>query len=191
MRTEIPREWTASAATKRLSWSWTMKRRRTRAAMPETTARKAFTFGGCRLTHVVTAWIDVLWGLMGSLIPIPIPILPTQTHTTNVGLEQTKQDPNAKMQIDFFFLFSLQKFQFNSNTNRLVNRIIFFFFYDKQTPIGALNPKDIILKINITIKSSIISINLLDIISIMNINFIFFNFYLLKYIFIILIWSYN
>ena len=114
MRTEIPREWTASAATKRLSWSWTMKRRSTRAAMPETTARKAFTFGGCRLTHVVTAWIDVLWGLMGSLIDSQCYSYSSQhklTHTTKPTLDwnkQTKQEePNAKMQIDFFFLFSL------------------------------------------------------------------------------------
>ena len=53
-------ECTASAATKRLSWSWTMNRSRTRAAMPETTAKKALTFGGCRRTHVETAWIGLL-----------------------------------------------------------------------------------------------------------------------------------
>lgn len=60
MRTEIPMAWTASAATKRLSWSWTTKRKKTRAAIPETTARKALILGGCRRTHVATAWIGLL-----------------------------------------------------------------------------------------------------------------------------------
>ena len=64
MSTEIPMECTASAATKRLSWSCTMNRRRTSAAMPETTAKKAFTFGGCRRTHVETAWIGVFCALI-------------------------------------------------------------------------------------------------------------------------------
>ena len=64
MRTEIPMEWTASAATKRLSWSCTMNRIRTIAAIPDTTAKKVFTFGGCRLTHIDTAWIGLLCTLM-------------------------------------------------------------------------------------------------------------------------------
>lgn len=59
MSTQIPMEWTASAATKRLSWSWTMNLSRTRAAMPVITARKAFTFGGCLLTHDHTVWIGL------------------------------------------------------------------------------------------------------------------------------------
>lgn len=59
--------WTASAATKRLSWSWTTKRRKTRAAIPETTARKALILGGCRRTHVATAWIGLLVGFITGL----------------------------------------------------------------------------------------------------------------------------
>lgn len=64
MRTQIPIEWTASAATNRLSWSWTTTRSSTSAAMPETTARKALTLGGCRRTQADTVWIGLLGGLM-------------------------------------------------------------------------------------------------------------------------------
>lgn len=64
MRTEIPIECNASAATNRLSWSWTMNRSTTKVSMPRTTAIKAFTFGGCRRTHTDTMWIGFLAGLM-------------------------------------------------------------------------------------------------------------------------------
>lgn len=57
MRRAMPTAWAASAATKRLSWSLTMRRRNTRAAMPATTQRKAFTLGGWRFTHPTAALI--------------------------------------------------------------------------------------------------------------------------------------
>lgn len=64
MRTKIPIECNASAATNRLSWSWTMNRSTTKVSMPSTTAIKAFTFGGCRRTHTDAMWIGFLAGLM-------------------------------------------------------------------------------------------------------------------------------
>lgn len=69
MRTQIPIEWTASAATNRLSWSWTTMRSSASAAMPETTARKALTLGGCRRTHADTVWIGLRGGLM-AVVPL-------------------------------------------------------------------------------------------------------------------------
>lgn len=63
--TMIPIEWTASAAIKRLSWSCTINLRKTRAAIPNTTPKKALTLDGCRRTHEVTAWIGLCCGLIG------------------------------------------------------------------------------------------------------------------------------
>ena len=83
MSTAIPSACAASAATKRLSWSWTMKRMKTSAAMPVTTARKAFTLGGCRRTHDVTApsgrFVPLIASPLGRLAFAPPPP-PVEEH---------------------------------------------------------------------------------------------------------------